>query len=81
MPWERARLHSESVRYVSRKSERVKRTYPAGKHLLVIDVALNPCHEMFNVLGSWHLRGTLVVLAVLPQIFKSAKLFHQLAVT
>lgn len=43
---------------------------PAGKHLLVVDVALDPGHEVLYVFGCWHLGGLLVVLIILPQILE-----------
>ena len=47
-------------------------TYPARKHLLIVDVALNPGHEMFYILGSRHFGRSLVLIAVLPKVLKSA---------
>jgi hypothetical protein len=41
-------------------------TDPTREHLLIIDIALDPGHEMLNVLGCGHLGGLLVVLGVLP---------------
>jgi len=51
-------------------------TNSAWKYLLVVDIALNPCHEMFNVLWSWHLGGSLVVLIVLPEVFEFVRGLH-----
>ena len=49
-------------------------TYPAWKHLLIVDVALDPSHQMLNILRSWHLGWTLELLLVLPQVLESALL-------
>lgn len=46
-------------------------TDSAGEHLLVIDVALYPAHQMLNVFWGGHLGWTLVILRVLPEVFKS----------
>jgi hypothetical protein len=43
----------------------------AGENGLVVYVALNPTHEVFNVRWCWHFRWPLVVFGVLPQILES----------
>jgi hypothetical protein len=47
-----------------------------GKHSLVVDVALHPGHQMLDVFGRWHLRGPLVLSAVLPEILELVCGFH-----
>lgn len=46
-------------------------TDPAWKHLLVVDIALHPTHEMLNIFWCWHLGWSLVILRVLPEVFES----------
>jgi hypothetical protein len=41
-------------------------TNPAREHLLVVDVALDPGHEVLDIFRCGHLGGLLVVLSVLP---------------
>jgi hypothetical protein len=48
-----------------------RRTDSTGKHLLVVDVALNPSHEVFDVFGCRHFGGFFEVLIILPKIFES----------
>lgn len=50
----------------------IQRTDSAGKHGLVVDIALHPSHEMLNVLRSGHFRGSFVVFGILPKVFKPA---------
>ncbi len=45
-------------------------TNAAGEHRFVVDIALNPCHEMLDIFGCRHLSRTLVILRVLPQILE-----------
>lgn len=45
-------------------------TYSAWEHGLVINAALYPCHEMLDILRSWHLGWLFENFRVLPQIFK-----------
>lgn len=54
------------------QTERARRlTKPAGERLFIVDIALHPRHQMFDVLGCRHFRGSLEVLGVLPEIFES----------
>lgn len=48
-------------------------TGPAGEHLLVVDVALHPVHQVLDVSWCRHLGWTLVVLRVLPEIFEPSQ--------
>lgn len=48
-------------------------TDTARKHLLVIDVALDPGHQVFDVLGSGHFGWPFVFLRILPEILKPVK--------
>lgn len=45
-------------------------TQPAGEHLLIVDIALHPTHQMLDILRSRHLGRALVILRVLPQILE-----------
>lgn len=47
-----------------------ERTDFARKHLLVVDVALDPSHEMFNVFRRRHLCRLLKFVGVLPEILE-----------
>jgi len=40
------------------------------EYSFIVNVALNPGHQMFNVRGSRHLCGTFVVLSVLPEVLE-----------
>lgn len=53
-----------------------QRTDTAGKHRLIVNIALNPSHELLNVGRRWHLRWSLVVLRVLPQVLKLIRGLH-----
>ena len=61
-----------------RNHGRIKRlsshTDSAGKHLLIIDVTLNPRHQMLNVFRSWHLRRPLEALRVLPEVLEPVQI-------
>ena len=46
-------------------------TDPVGKHLLVVDVALHPTHQMVDIVWRGHLGGPFELLAVLPKVFES----------
>jgi len=48
-----------------------RNTNPAREHLLVVDVTLDPGHQVLDIFGCGHLGGLLVVLGVLPQVFES----------
>lgn len=52
------------------------RTEPAGKDLFVVDTALHPTHQMLNVSRRGHLRRSLVLLRILPEILES---FHHVS--
>lgn len=45
-------------------------TIRAWEDGLVVNVALNPSHQVLNVGWSWHLRWTLEVLRILPQVLE-----------
>jgi hypothetical protein len=46
-------------------------TDAAGKYGLIIDIALNPAHELLNVGWSRHFGRSFEVLVVLPKVFES----------
>ena len=46
------------------------RTDLARKHLFIVDVALNPAHQMFDIIRGGHFRRTFVILRVLPEILE-----------
>lgn len=47
-------------------------TNPAWEDGFVINIALDPSHEMLDVCRSGHFSRSLVILRILPQIFKPA---------
>lgn len=47
-----------------------KLTYPAGKHGFIVDITLDPCHQMLDILRRRHLGRALEILGVLPEILK-----------
>ena len=51
-------------------------TNPARKHLFVVDIALDPCHQMLDIFRRRHLGRSLEILRVLPQVFKPANGKH-----
>lgn len=50
---------------------RLRLTNTARENCFVVDVALNPAHQLLDVCRRGHFRRPLVVLGVLPQILKS----------
>lgn len=48
-------------------------TNARGEHGLVIDVGLDPGHQVFNVFWGGHLGRLLVVLRVLPEVLEPKK--------
>jgi hypothetical protein len=46
-------------------------TNTAREGLFIVDIALDPSHQMFDVLRRGHFRWTLEVFGVLPEIFES----------
>jgi hypothetical protein len=53
-----------------RESLRERNTDSTREHLLVVDVALYPGHEVLNILWCGHLGGLLIVLVILPQVLE-----------
>ena len=51
-------------------------TNTTRKHLLVVDIRLDPRHEVFDVLRRCHLGGLLVVFAVLPEVLELVGRLH-----
>jgi hypothetical protein len=49
-------------------------TDSAGEHLLVVDVALDPGHQVLDVFRCRHLGWALVILRVLPEILESIRI-------
>ena len=45
-------------------------TYPAREHRFVINIALDPCHQMLDIFRRRHLGRSLEILRVLPEIFE-----------
>lgn len=45
-------------------------TNPTREYRFIVDVALHPGHQMFNVCWSRHFCRTLEVLGILPQILE-----------
>lgn len=50
--------------------EKNARTDSAGKHGFIVDVALDPRHQMLHILGRGHLRWPFEILRVLPEKFE-----------
>jgi hypothetical protein len=48
----------------------------AGKHSFVVNVALNPSHQVFNISRRWHFGRPFVVLRILPEILESAEVLE-----
>lgn len=46
------------------------RTDPAGKHLFVVDIALHPTHQVFNVSRRGHFGRSSVMFRILPQVLE-----------
>jgi hypothetical protein len=51
-------------------------TDSTGEYSLVVNVALNPAHQVFDVCRGRHLRGTFVVLRILPEVFELIRRLH-----
>lgn len=45
-------------------------TSPAGKHLLIVNVSLDPGHEMLNVCWGRHFGWPFVIFGVLPEVLE-----------
>lgn len=55
----------------SNPQEEVRPTDPTREHRLVVNVSLNPSHQVFNVFRRWHFGWALEVLGILPKVFES----------
>lgn len=65
------------VRFMSVLSlVQIARTNARREHLLVVDVSLNPAHEMLNIFWCGHLRWLLELLVVLPQVLEFVRSLH-----
>jgi len=62
--------------YKRRKSLRERDSYATGELGFIIDVALDPCHQVFYIGGSGHFGGAFVVDGVLPEVFEFIGGFH-----
>ena len=51
-------------------------TNSAGEDSLIVNIALNPTHQMFDVCWSGHLGWAFVVLGILPQVLKFIRRLH-----
>lgn len=49
-------------------------TDAAGKHLLVVDIALHPGHQMLDIFRCRHLGWSLEVLRILPEVLEPAQI-------
>jgi hypothetical protein len=45
-------------------------TDTAWEGLFIVDIPLYPSHQVLNILRSGHLRGSLEVLSILPEVFE-----------
>lgn len=50
--------------------------YPAREHRFVVDITLDPCHQMLDIFRCRHLGRSLEILGVLPEIFEFISGFH-----
>lgn len=48
----------------------IEPTYPAREHRFVIDITLDPCHQMLDIFRCRHLGRSLEIIGVLPEIFE-----------
>lgn len=48
----------------------------AWENCLIVNVTLNPCHQVFDVRRSGHFGGPLVGFGILPEILKFICSFH-----
>lgn len=55
----------------------VRLTNLAWKHLFVVNVGLDPRHQLLNVGRRRHLCGLLVVVVILPEVFEPDNSFSQ----
>lgn len=67
--WGMQRLIAQSDKVKVGQIE-TQRTDSAWEQLFVVDITLRPRHEVFNVLWCSHLRWTLEVFRVLPEILE-----------
>jgi hypothetical protein len=56
-----------------RVKEEGRGTGSAGKHLLIVNVSLDPSHEVLYVCRGGHFGWSFVVFGVLPEIFESVR--------
>lgn len=56
---------------ISKYAKMSKLTNTAWEDSFVVDVTLNPYHQMLDIGWSGHLRWPFVVLGVLPEVFES----------
>lgn len=60
----------QSYRIASAITQDRPLTNLAGHDGFIVDVGLNPCHQLFNVGWCCHLGRPLIIFTVLPEIFK-----------
>ena len=48
----------------------VNPTNPTREHRLVVDITLDPGHQMLDVFGCWHFCRSLETLRILPKILE-----------
>lgn len=51
-------------------------TNSAREDCLIVNIALNPAHQVFDVCRCSHLRGAFEVLRILPEVFELVRRFH-----
>ena len=66
--WKGHAWHSKSVPLAVQ--DLVELTYPAREHRFVVDITLDPCHQMLDIFRCRHLGRSLEVLRILPEIFE-----------
>lgn len=50
--------------------------YPAREHRFVVDITLDPYHQVLDILRCRHLGRSFEILGVLPEIFKLISGLH-----
>lgn len=75
MPWGKGHLFFEPInkRAIEFAFGLWSHTDPTRKHLLVVNVTLNPAHQVLDVVGRGHLCRSLEIFRVLPEILKPVR--------
>jgi hypothetical protein len=49
----------------------------AGEHSFVVNIALDPSHQVFDISWRWHFGWPFVILRILPEILESAQVLER----